>query len=210
MVGPWRGLRTAEPVHTNPALVHVVVRSGALFDGTDGAALVFGSTSGSDELREEAQAIGAAEIARRADLPVRTVERYVSGERTPKGEQAAKFAAAVLGVRERHGVGCAKPIVGRSDRRWCTNACWMAHHRQKQRTADRPAASDNGFDQATAALLDGVEGLDSLGPAVLAASPRLRPAIEAALSAGWSPEDLAGAVATLGTSWLARSPWVPS
>ena len=58
MVGPRRGLRTAEPVHTNPALVHVVGRSGALFDGTDGAALVFGSTSGSDELREEAQAIG--------------------------------------------------------------------------------------------------------------------------------------------------------
>ena len=80
MTGPRRGLRTPVPVHTHPALFHIIGRSGEILgDGSEGPSLLFGTAAGWEELRRQASAIGAPEIARLGNLPRRTVSEVLSG-----------------------------------------------------------------------------------------------------------------------------------
>lgn len=202
MNGPRRGLRHPVPVHTHPALTHVVGRTGEpLADGSQPPVLVLGSGTGWEELRKKAAATGAASIARAADIPRRTATDVIYGHAQPTAETMAKIVAVVEEEPDRRCPGCGEPMTGRSDKRWCSDRCRMAAARQASRAAlaDRQAA----VEKVMAELAARIEGIS---PAQLAASPSVRPTIGDALDAGMSPEELAVTVAAMGPLGTARSP----
>jgi hypothetical protein len=191
--GPERGLRHVLPVRSHPALVQYAGRSAEAVTGEDDA-LHFGS-GGAERVVEDAAQVGSAELARRG-VPARTAE-YVAAGRTPRRSTAAKLAVAVAeGQPERHCAGCGTALVGRADKRWCSDACRMATARAgkpKPAPASPAAPVTADLDRALD-LLAALPGMPAapLGLQAVRDSKKLRGLVETCLAApGVSPELLA-------------------
>ncbi len=135
MEGPRRGLRSAVPVFSHPALVEVVGKAGeALWAvdedpdaDVDALVLSYGAPR-LDALRTVARRIGRREVARRAGVSARKVRTFATG-----GRSAPDVVAAVAAGMENYRPceQCGGRLEGRA-RRWCSKRCQKAGERAKR------------------------------------------------------------------------------
>jgi hypothetical protein len=196
VAGPQRGLRHVLPVHSHPALIELVGRSGeAAGDLASDDPVVYGQAANTEELLREAIALGSGELARRG-VAGRTA-KYVAAGRRPRLSTVATLAAAVAeGKPDRRCAGCGTELVGRAAKRWCSDRCRMTTARAtKPAPAAPPVPAPDNVDLDRA--LDLLAALPGMPPAPLGlravgASKKLRGLVEECLAApGVSPELLA-------------------
>jgi hypothetical protein len=152
MEGPSRGLRRPVPVHSAPALVHVVGKAGEVLsaDKADPEVLFSGElqlaygSPGVHELRRLARLLGRRELGRRTGQSAKVFERFLAG-----GSTSPEVLAAVSAVASSDpSVGeplprCARPgcsMPARERSRWCSEACKEAA--QRARRSEGSAADD--------------------------------------------------------------------
>jgi hypothetical protein len=197
MSGPRRGLRSQVAVETDPSLVRLVGIDGEA--DADGRArpstLTYGQLA---PVAATLAASNAAALSRTTGIPQRTLRRYRSGQRTPRDEHAALIVSEALNASVRSCI-CGADLPGRrSDEKWCGDPCRKRHERAR--------TPEDRADGMLRSLAIRIEGVASLEPAALAASPKLRPTIVRALDAGIPSDALVNAVAAFGPLTSARSP----
>jgi hypothetical protein len=193
--GPRRGLRKKFPVETAPSLVRL---SGIVGDPQepDRPPLDLGSLA---SFRVDGHS--AAELADAAGLKHRSAQRYVSGERLPKG--TAEIALATAKLPERRCAGCGGRFEGRRDKRWCKDACRKRWARDKAKEVElvEMGATHHAIEE----LARHVDGLNEAVPAMLQ-SARLATELGRCTAQGMAPEQIAGKVAIGGSLISARNP----
>jgi hypothetical protein len=212
--GPERGLRHVLPVHSHPALIVLVGRSGeAAGDLASDDPVVYGLVRGAEQLLTEASALGSAELAHRG-VPARTAERVAAGCTTPRPGTFVKLATAVaVGQPARHCAGCGAELGGRTGKRWCSDRCRKAVARATRSAPPVPAPAsagptDGGDLDRAFDLLASLPGMppEALGLRAVKKSKKLRGVVAGCLGApGVTPELLVHRVGAEGPL-TARSP----
>jgi hypothetical protein len=197
--GPRRGLRRPVPVVAHAAMIQLVARG----DGADEMGTC--DAVSTDGLLDELRTTRHRDLAAAAGVPARTLRRYRMGVRRAPRDVVARLAIAARTMPMRTCIGCGGPLTGRQAK-WCKDSCRKRSERAVGAPPLRGAAPTHGIDvnRAIDELRRTVDGLGDV--TALEGSPRLRPAVEAALAAGLTATDLARQVAAAGTLRTATSP----
>ena len=127
MAGSPGELRRPVPVRSHPALVRLVGRDSTWTGDHDADALDYGSQVSEDDLLAQAAMLGSA-LLTGAGIAPRSAQRIRAGQSRPRAANRQRLVAAVAAADDRRcaGPGCARVLVGRRDRRFCSTACRKA------------------------------------------------------------------------------------